>query len=280
MERRERLRSPAAWKAELTALLGELPGLAVVRQAMRRDAAGLAEGLAAVETLQARVTRLIIYAHFSYSVDTLDGKAAAMNDEAQGAWGQVSSAGSFVEPLLLELGRETLEAWTRTEPRLVPYRHAFDNLFRRQSHVRSAEVEEILGMLADPFFGPENTASMLVNADLRFADAKDADGKPREVSQGRLFRIMEETDRSVRRSAWESYMAGHASVRNTLAATLTTSIKQNVFRSRARRFESSLEAALDPGSVPTAVFHNAVDASAATCRCGIATSTCAAGSSS
>lgn len=213
--------SPAAWKAELSAVLGELPGLAAVRAAMRRDAAGLADGLAAVEKLQARAMKLMVYANYSYSVDTQDGKAAAMNDEAQGAWGQVSSACSFVDPLLLELGRAVLEGWMRSEPRLAPYRHAWDNLFRRQSHVRSAEVEEVLGMLADPFCGPENTSSMLVNADLQFADARDAGGKRREVSQGSLFRILEATDRTVRRSAWQSYMAGHASVRNTLAAALT-----------------------------------------------------------
>ena len=250
---------PAAWKAELSAVLADLPGLAAAREAMRRDAAGLADGLAATEKVQERMMRVMVYAYYSYSVNTLDGKAAAMNDEAQGAWGQVSSAVAFVDPLLLELGRETLAAWTRSEPRLVPYGHAFDNLFRRQSHVRSAEVEELMGMLADPFFGPENTASMLLNADLRFADAKDAKGRRREVSQGRLFRIMEETDRSARRSAWESYMAGHLSVRNTVAATLTTSIKQNVFRSRARRFSSSLEAALEPDNIPVPVFHNAID---------------------
>ena len=54
------------------------------------------------------------------------------------------------------------------DPKLAVYAHSFDDLFRRQAHVRSGEVEEVLGMLADPFSGPSNTASMLTNADFKF----------------------------------------------------------------------------------------------------------------
>ncbi len=53
-------------------------------------------------------------------------------------------------------------------------------------------------------------------------------------------------------------MGEHAEFRNTLAATLTGSIKQNVFKGRVRRFDSTLEAALFPDNVPVEVFHNAV----------------------
>ena len=52
------------------------------------------------------------------------------------------------------------------EPKLAPYRPYFDNLFRRQPHIRSAEVEEVLGLAQEPFAMIDNTVGMLVNADL------------------------------------------------------------------------------------------------------------------
>jgi oligoendopeptidase F len=250
--------SPAAWDEELAAVLAEIPGIQARRDAMRSDPTALVDGCAAMEQLMARMMRVVVYAGFSYSVDTLDPRAAAMNDKAQGAFGQVSSAVSFLEPLLLGIGKETVGKWMMSEPRLAGYRHYLDNLWRKQAHVRSAEVEELLGMVSDPFFGPGNTANMLVNADLRFGDAIDENEKRFEVTQGSVFRILENPDRAPRRTAWKSYMDAHAAFQNTLASTLTTSIKQNVFKSRARRFDSSLAAALDPDNISTDVFHNAM----------------------
>ena len=48
-----------------------------------------------------RMMKVLVYAGFSYSVDTTDSRAAAMNDTAQGAYGQVSAAVSFLDPVLL-----------------------------------------------------------------------------------------------------------------------------------------------------------------------------------
>jgi oligoendopeptidase F len=63
----------------------------------------------------------------------------------------------------------------------------------------------------------------------------------------------------VRRTAWESYADGHLAAKNTMANALSAGVKQDVFRARARRYNASLEAALTPPNIPTAVFHNLID---------------------
>ena len=114
-----------------------------------------------------------------------------------------------------------------------------DNLFRKQAHVRSGEVEELLGMVSDPLGGAANSTSMLTNADFKFAPAKDSKGKKIEVTQGNIHTaLMEHPDRKVRQSAFESYMDKHLEFKNTLATNLTTSIKANVFYSQARKHEN------------------------------------------
>ena len=96
-----------------------------------------------------------------------------------------------------------------------------DNLFRKQAHVRSGEVEEILGMVSDPLGGAFNSTSMLTNADFKFAPAKDSKGKKIEVTQGNIHTaLMEHPDRKVRQSAFESYMDKHLEFKNTLATNL------------------------------------------------------------
>jgi oligoendopeptidase F len=250
--------SAKAFDAELAAVLAAAPDVERRAGTLSAGPAALADGLAAAEELAARMNRCLVYADFAYSVDTTDSAAADMNARAQAAMGRVSAAVAFVEPELLAIGREKAAGWVRADQRLARYGHYVDNLFRRQAHVRSAEVEELLGMVSEPFCGPANLAGMVLSADLTFPDAVGADGRKKEVTQGTLHAILGGTDRAARKSAWQGYMDRHAGLRNTLSMNLSNSIRQNAFKSRARRFPSTLDAALHPDAIPTEVFHNAV----------------------
>src|SRR5207249_487430 len=136
----------------------------------------------------------------------------------------------------------------------------FDDLFRQQAHVRSAEVEEILGMVGDPLSGASNSTSMLTNADFKFKSVKDSKGNVLDVTQGNYdSQLMNNADRKVRKAAYETYMDKYVEHKNTLATNLETSIKANVFNMRARRHETTLSASLFNLNIPTDVFHNLVN---------------------
>ena len=143
--------------------------------------------------------------------------------------------------------------------RLAMYKHSFDDLFRRQAHVRSTEVEEILGLVSDPLQGPANSTSMLTDADFKFKPVKDSDGKELDLAQGTISKIMHNQDRKARRRAYEHYMDTYIQHKNTLASNLAHSIKANVFYICARKHESTLAAVLFDLNVPTDVFHNLID---------------------
>ena len=94
----------------------------------------------------------------------------------------------FIDPELLAIGESTLRQWIKADPRLSLYEHYVDDLFRKQAHVRSAEVEELLGMVRDPFGTVRSTASMLANADFQFKAARDSAGPWRRSLAARLPR--------------------------------------------------------------------------------------------
>ncbi|MFN8404283.1 MAG: hypothetical protein U0V48_12120 [Anaerolineales bacterium] len=71
----------------------------------------------------------------------------------------------------------------QSDARMKVYEHFVNDLFRKQAHVRSAEVEELMGMLRDPFGTVRNTASLLANADFKFKPAKNSKGKKVELTQ-------------------------------------------------------------------------------------------------
>ena len=217
------------------------------------------EAMDAIEILSQRATKVQVYATLSSAVDATDQRGAEMNGKAASALAQFSAAISFVEPEIISIGEATTRQWLEDEPRMKLYEHYFDDIFRKQAHVRNAEVEQLLGMLHDPFNSTHNTASMLANADFKFKPARNNKGKKVKLTQSTYNAILNGTDRKVRRTAWENYTDKYLEFKNTLAGNLATSIKQNVFNMKARNFNSSLEATLFDGDVPVEMFHNLLE---------------------
>jgi oligoendopeptidase F len=248
-----------AWEAELKAIQAALPSLSQYQGRLAQAASLLADALQVRDSLFSRQSTASMFATIHSETDRLNPAASSMPGKAQAVWGQLLAAASYIEPELLEIGQERLEEWITAEARLGPYRQTLEDLFRKQAHVRSAEVEELLGMLADPFSSIATTASMLTDADFKFAPAHDRQGAEVAVNQGSIHKILASPDREARRSAWESYADQHLAFENTLASNLAASIKANVFNSRARRHANSLEASLFENNIPPAVFYNLIE---------------------
>ncbi len=246
------------WEAEFASVTASLAGLQQHRGHLADGPAVLADAVAAIENLVGRASKLHTYAGMSYAVNTNDAAAAKRRGRAQGLWGQVMAAIAFLDPESLAIGEATLRQWLAENTRLAYLGHYIDNLFRKQAHVRSAEVEELLGLSAAPAANVETTYSMLTDADFRFPPASTTEGVAQTVTQGTLSKILAGSDRNARRTAWEGYMDAYLAYKNTLVSNLLTSVKNNVFTMRARRHASTLEMALFGHNIPIEVFHNLI----------------------
>ena len=251
--------SPQAFEAEVDSILAALPQVKAYQGRLAESPSTLVDAFVLIESLMARASQAYVYAGFAYSVDTGDQSAAAMSSKAQGMYGQLLAASSFLNPELIAIGQETLVEWALSEPRLAKYGQYFANLFRKQAHVRSAEVEEVLGMLSDPFGGAGAAASLLTNADMRIPPVVDGQGQSIELNEAIIWRLMSEEDRGLRQRSWDNYHNTLLGFKNTLAENLSTSIKQSVFQSRVRKHENVLEMKLHEHNIPVSVFHNLLD---------------------
>ncbi len=250
--------SVAAWEAELKRMAASLPNIARFKDHLADGPATLADMLEALEAILQRMGQVYVYASMSQAVDTTDQAAAARAGQSQAVFGQLFAAAAYLDPELIAIGQETLNQWIKDEPRLAIYQHYVDDLFRRQAHVRTAEVEELLGLLSEPFASTYQTASMLTDSDMKFAPAHSSAGEAEEVTQGSLHKLLGSPDRETRRTAWESFADTHLAFKNTLASNLATSIKRDVFEMRARKQPSTLEASLFDNAIPGEVFRNLI----------------------
>jgi oligoendopeptidase F len=244
----------ADWEAEVEALLADVTRIGELSGRLAEGPEVTLEALAARDDLTRRLGHVYVYAGLEYAVDTTNQDAVARFGRGESVGGQVAAAVSFIEPELLAIGRERLLEWSEADTAFAPYAHYLDDLFRRGEHVRSTEVEELLGLLVDAHSGPYIVYSALADSDLVFAPATGSSGDTSEVTQGSIDALLASPDRALRRSAWESYADGFRSMRNTIAATYTAAIKQDVFDARARRHDSTRAAALHETNIPLEVF--------------------------
>ena len=251
--------SVADWEAALDAVAADLSGLEALAGRLAHGPEVTLDALERRDELMRRVNRAYVYPYLEYAVETTDQGAIARLGRAQAVYARTLAAASFIDPELLAIGRDRLSEWSDGNPAFAPYAHYLDDLFRRGEHVRSSEIEELLGLLMDAHEGVYAVYSGLVDSDLVFAPAVGSSGDTVEVTQGSIHGLLASPDRALRRSAWESYADGYSSVRNTLAAAYVTAIKQDAFSSRARRHGSTRAAALHRSNIPLEVFDNLLD---------------------
>ncbi|MBZ0294064.1 MAG: oligoendopeptidase F [Anaerolineae bacterium] len=251
--------TPADWQAEYKAIEADLPSLAQFPDTLNQGAARLTECLDTIDALARRVEKLYFYAFMSKAVETTNQQAIGMAGQAAGLASRFSAATAFSEPEILAIGEDTITQWVKDEPSLNARAHYFEDLFRQQQHVRSAEVEEVLAMARDPFSAVDNTEEMITSADMTFRPATTSDGETVEVGQGNVDTFLAGSDREARRTAWESYADSYLGLKNTLTSNYLASVKRDVFYARARNYDSALSASLFRNNVPKEVFYNLIN---------------------
>lgn len=250
--------SPEDWSAEVAALAAGLEGLAAWQGRLGESPQVLADALSEIESSMVRMGIVYVYASMSEAVDVGNQEATAQAAEAGSLYGRLMGTVAYMDPELLAIGQDTLTRWMAAEPRLAIYAHYLDDLFRRQAHVRSPEVEEVMGAAADAFSGAGGTYSKLTDSDFKFAPATLGQGTA-ELTQGSIDELLNSPDRETRRTAWENYHDHYLAFGNTLASSLATSIKQNVLTMHVRNYPSTLEMALFRDAIPGEVFHNLLE---------------------
>ena len=248
----------AAWEASFSETQIRIGELREFQGKLNDDEDILHHVLLLRDQLYSACRKIFIYASFSVAVDSHDEIARAQLSRAQNIYSQLSAAVAYIEPELLSIGEATLMSGVRNTPALQIFDHYFRDLFRKRDHIRSQEVEELFGLVSEPFNTAAQTAATLTGADLKFDAAVDSQGDSHEVANSAMPGLMASEDRQLRSNAWAKYADGFLSVQNSLANNLAFAIKRDVFFMKARGFESSLHSALFPANLPTEVFHNLI----------------------
>ena len=252
--------SDEAWTKDLEKLKAETAALASFAGKLGQDAKTLLAYAQKLEAAGVLLSNIYNYSSRRNDEDTRVSKYQEMNGMAMSAYVAFTSATSFETPEIMAISDAEMERFYAEEPGLERYRRFIFNIRRHAAHVLTPSEEKLLAMAGEMMQAPDDIYSKFADADLTFPDAVDKDGNKHPLSQGTYISYMESNDRLLRKSAFENTYNTWAANKNTVASILNAQVKSLQFNADARKYSSSLEAALDNTNVPVSVYHNLIEA--------------------
>jgi len=247
------------WESSFQALQQRLPELEALKGTLAQSGQALLRVLQKRDELFEKLETLLVYASMRRDEDTTNSTYQGMFDRAMQLFVHASTVASYIEPEILALPQTTLDTFVQETPGLSLYGQQLDELNRRRPHVRSAEVEAILAAAGEISEGPDAIFSMIDNADLKLPLIQNEKGEEVQLTKGNYLVYIRSTDRRVRKEAFEGMHSTYLKQRNTLAATLSSQVKGDIFYTRQRGYGSCRERALAHYNIPVSVYDNLVE---------------------
>lgn len=234
--------------------------LAAFNGKISQSAAELLAYLRLDDEITEKVRDLLNYANRKSDEDTRVSLYSGYCERTEALLTAISSAASFAVPEILTISDEKMQQFMAEETGLKLYELSLNRILKRREHILSPAEEKIIAMTGEMSNTPSTVFSMLDNADIKFPDAIDSNGNARQITHGSYIPLMQDEDRALRKSAFENLYKTYKSYENTYTAILSGHLKTLAFNANVRRYENTLEAALDVTEVPQSVYHSLIDA--------------------
>ena len=213
----------------------------------------------AMDEMGALSYRVWYFAALTYDQDQRDNAVNARRQQVQILFAREQQASAWFNPELLAIPIGTIRGWLSADADLSVYRFAVESLFHEQEHVLDEPGERLLSYAGRFNSVPHDSYAALTTADMQFPRVTLTSGESITLTYAQYRAILETNRRQEDRSA--AYRAFHriyAEQQNTYAALYNGVLQRDWFHARARRYQTTLEAALHGNNIPPAVVENLI----------------------
>lgn len=251
--------SDEAWEAAFAKWEKKIPQYEKYRGTLSDSPKQLAACLQFDSKLERQGERIAYYAMLKTTEDQTNSAYQAMTARLQNAASRAAQAASFIRPEVLGMSAAKLKKMLDAKE-LAPYRLLLERMARYKPHTLSDGEERLLAMQSEMAGAASQVFRQLTDADLKFGEVTDADGKTVELGQSSFQMLLISPSRKVRKQAFHQFYDEFADHENTLAASLRGSVLKDVYYAQARNYASARESSLFDDNVPVSVYDNLVAA--------------------
>ena len=250
------------WKKEFTAVQGSpeaphWPALAQYKGRLNEGPDVVLQLVEAVLDLDRKLSKLYTYAHLKHDEDVGHDVHKEAYLRVVGLLHDFRQETCWIEPELLALSEQDLKKLLHSRE-LQPYRFYLEKIIRLKPHTLTAEKEELLASASLALDAAERAFGAFNNADIKFPNIKDGQGKEHELTHGKYSVYMRSFDRELRKNAFLALHRSFGAFENTLCELIQGQVQKDYFNAKVRNFSSCLEAALFPHNIDKKVYLNLI----------------------
>ena len=255
---REIYPSDAAWEADRRAIQAEIPSLLQYRGKLGRSAAELKAALQAQSDLNKRASRLYTYASLKADEDLRVAPNQERKSQAQDVFTALGEATAWANPEIVALGAAKVEALIVADPGLKKFAFGLRDVVRQATHTLSPDEEKLLASAGTPLSGPQDIRDQLAASDIPRPTVKLSDGREIRLDDQGYTLARGAPNRADRKLVFDKFWGSYKAFENSLGTALSAQVKGDMFRAKARHYDSALEAALDGSNLPEAVYRTLI----------------------
>ncbi len=250
--------SVEAWSKAKTELEGSLGNIDGCQGQLGLSAAKLLECSDMLSDMYKTYSRIASYAGMASDADTRDAENQKRRTEVQILGSKFAEKTSFIDPEILEIGEETLNAYLSELTAMEPYRHEMQDTLRQSKHVLDAESEAMMAATSLIRRTPSNTYRALANADMPWPTITLSTGEEVRLDQSAYSKYRSAENRADRQAVFESFWGKWKEYERTMGTTLAGQVNVHIFSQRQRGYANSLSASLDNNNIPEKVYRTLV----------------------
>jgi|GEM_PF-611128 len=211
------------------------------------------------ETINAKFEKVWIYTARNYHVDMANSQWKGMLQKCQILGIDYGDKLAWVNPELLTIPQAAMHKYIEANPELEAYRKSYDDLYLQQEHVLSEPEEKILALSGNITGTASDVFGTFTDTDMRFGYIVDENGDSVEVTDSGWVTWRTNKDRRVREDYFKAIWNTYNQYGNTFAALMNGNIMKDVYLTKARGYENTLDRALSGDFIPTYVYENLVN---------------------
>ena len=244
--------SQEAWDKDMAAVRARFGELDEYKGKLGESSDSLYSALNKLFEILQEAERLLNWAFLMYSADSSNPEVMNRAGIADMAESEFSEKTSWMDPELMSISDDKIEEWLKEE-RFQPYTVYIRKARRMKDHVLSDKEERIMSLYGANAEGYHQAFMDIDNIDLDFGEVRGE-----KLTHSTWTKFIHSTDESVREEAYKAFYKTYEKNQHIIARLYEGSVKNDIFSSKARGYNSSLERALFPDNVPEEVYTNLI----------------------
>ena len=247
-----------AWEQARDEVMANFEAIDARRGTLGNSANDLYEALALVSDTSREAARVSAYSSLRADENLRITETQERRQLSQIMYSRLNEATAWMQPEILRVGEEVINAYLKEDPRLDRFAFQLDDSLRNAPHTLGDEAEETLAFFSQAFGAANNIYSVVANSDIPWPTITLSTGEEGVIDSQGYSRFRGSENRDDRKLVFDTFWGKWLEYRNSVGTILSTHIQTQVALAKARNYDSVLDRELFQDNLPPAIYRTLV----------------------